>query len=93
MSEDREAVLAQLLSIGTTEDPSVYKKHILSPGFKALSAFAELLANAPAEEEIQRFLATWPQFLMAVFGTRDDGDLALLYKPPIGTKFFADSPC
>lgn len=90
MTEDRERVLAQLLSVGTSEDPTEYKKKILSPGYYALSAFASLLAKEHTEEDLQRFLANFPQFLMGSFGTRDDGDLALLYKPSVGTRFVAD---
>lgn len=90
MTNDRERVLAQLLSLGTSEDPTEYKKEILSPGYYALSDFASLLAKDHTEEDLQRFLSAYPQFLMGSFGTRDDGDLALLYKPRVGIGFVAD---
>jgi hypothetical protein len=89
MPDDKEKILSQLLSVGTSEDPTE-NTHSLSPGFKALSAFASLLAKDPTEEELQRFLGIYPQFLMATFGNADDGDLALLYKPRVGTGFVAD---
>ena len=90
MPEDHEAVLAQLLSVGTSEDPTEHKAEILSPGYYALSSFASLLANDHSEEDLQKFLTVYPQFLMGSFGIRDDGDLALLCKPRIGIGFVAD---
>lgn len=89
MADDRETILSQLLSLGTSEDPLEYT-HNLSPGSKSLNNFVSLLAKDPAEEDLQRFLGLYPQFLMATFGTADDGDIALLYKPRVGTGFVAD---
>src|SRR5205085_4228009 len=62
----------------------------LSAGYDDVKALAELLANDPAEEQLQEFLQRRPRLLMGFAGWRYSGDLAFLVKPPISTQFNAD---
>lgn len=89
-SSPSEKILAELVSIGTTEDASTARTPKLSAGYRLLKELAELIHNDGPEEEFQIFLATHPQFLMGAFGSRDDGDLALIEKPKLGSKYVAD---
>ena len=62
-----------------------------APVFEDVRAFAELLAIRPHEEEpLQQFLETHPKFITGMFGVGDDAVLAVLTKPPVGTRLFAD---
>jgi len=90
MNPDVEKVLAEIISIGTSEDPTEHKRGVLSPGYSSLASFAALLAKEPREEALQQYLQANPQYLMALYGSNDDGDLAFICKPPIGTRYFAD---
>ena len=62
----------------------------MSPGFDDLKELAKILASDQAEEKLQEFLQFRPKLLMGFAGYRYSGDLALIVKPPIGTKYFAD---
>jgi hypothetical protein len=85
-----KTVLEQIISIGTTEDPSKYKKPVFSPGYKALHDLCSLLAISPSEELLHQFLLKEAAFLFSLFGTNDDGDLAIISKPKIGIRLIAD---
>lgn len=62
-----------------------------APAFSAVRAFAELLATRPNEEEpLQQFLEANPKFITGMFGVGDDAILAVLTKPPVGTRLSAD---
>jgi Domain of unknown function (DUF4263) len=85
-----KAVFEQIVSIGTSEDHSKYRKPVFAPGFKSLHAFCVLLSKNPQEEELHQFFVQEPAFLFSLFGTNDDGDLAIISKPKIGIRLVAD---
>lgn len=91
LSENAKNILRSILSLGTSEDAAAStSERCESPGASALFALCELLAKAPKEEELQVFLSQHPGFLMGLFGTKDAGDLALVAKPRIGSRYIAD---
>jgi Domain of unknown function (DUF4263) len=90
MKRSAEQVLAEIISIGTSEDPSQFKKGVLSPGYQSLLSLASLLASDPPEELLQQHLQANPQYLMGLFGSNDDGDLAFFSKPPVANRYVAD---
>ncbi|MCC5648053.1 DUF4263 domain-containing protein [Nostoc sp. CHAB 5824] len=61
-----------------------------SPNYDQIKELAVLLSSDPGEEALQQFLETYPQFLMSMYGYGDDQTLAVLVKPPIGTRYNAD---
>lgn len=85
-----EDVLAEIINLGSSADRSDYRPSVLSPGFTQLKSLAALLASEPAEEALQQYLQGNPHFLMSLFGSSDDGDLALFAKPRVGTSYIAD---
>jgi hypothetical protein len=93
MIDDRtQAVLAEILGdqrpyAADGADPV----RDLAPGFAQLTELATLLGDeSTPEEQLQRFFAAHPEFLLG-FVPRSSGlELALLSKPPIGTQYKAD---
>jgi hypothetical protein len=57
---------------------------------KELHELIELLASQASEERLQLFLERNVGFLTGLVGTHDNTDLAILFKPPIGTQYRAD---
>ena len=66
------------------------RTRVPTPGPRELYALCELLARSPKEEELQVYLQSNPGFLAGLTGTPDNTDLAVLFKPKIGTQFVAD---
>lgn len=89
MSSAKE-IFEQILSIGILEDASKYRKPVFSPGYQSLKRLCAVLAKNPSEQVLHSFLLIEPAFLFSMFGTNDDGDLAIISKPKIGNQFIAD---
>lgn len=68
-------------------DPDIVET---SPSFGDIKSFAECLANAKTEKDLQSFISDNPRILTGNFGAGDDSVLAVLTKPAIGTQYFAD---
>ncbi len=90
LSPEAAKVLAQIITLGTSDDLSEQEDACFSPGYDHLCLLSGLLANEPREEELQQFLAKHPHFLLGLLGSNDAGDLAYLIKPHVGTKHKAD---
>jgi hypothetical protein len=83
-------IFEQILSIGTLEDSSKYRKPVFAPGYRSLKKLCSVLAKNPTEQDLHLFLMKEPAFLFSMFGTNGDGDLAIISKPKIGNQFIAD---
>jgi hypothetical protein len=80
-----------MFSIGKDRSLAIGKRiRAPTPGPAELFELCELLATEPREEALQRFIERNVGFLTGLVGTRDDVDLAILFKPPIGTLYKAD---
>jgi hypothetical protein len=97
LSESSDEILAQIFSPELPwSHPELPWSHpdqkVLSycPSNSDLRALADLLGKDPREEDLQRFLEDYPQFLMGICGSGYDSPLAFLVKPPVGTSFNAD---
>jgi hypothetical protein len=90
LSPEAQKVLASILSLGTGVDEEDVPLQCRAPGPQELYAFCDLLALSPKEEQLQGFLTEHPGFLMGLFGMNDAGDLAIITKPKVGTKYVAD---
>jgi hypothetical protein len=90
LSEGGEAVLRSTLSFG--EDLAREKRRIRSPipSAESFIEFCNVLATSPKEETLQRMLERHVGYLTGIYGTRDNTDLAVLFKPPVGTGLIAD---
>jgi hypothetical protein len=89
LSSQGEVVLRAILGIG--QDRALGKRlRVPTPAAPELYAICELLAKHPREEELQLFLEQNLGFLTSLLGTPDNSDLAILFKPPIGTQYRAD---
>lgn len=85
------AILVSALSMGVEAEEAMGSgARCPAPGGTSLLEFCELLATEPKEEELHQLLAGEPGYLMGLFGTRDQGDLAFLSKPRVGNKYVAD---
>lgn len=91
MPEETTAeILAQIFnpSLGWSKsDQEVLK---ICPSYSDVEALADLLKHEPGEEELQKFLEEYPQFMTGLCGWGYDSPLAFLVKPPIGTSYNAD---
>jgi Shedu protein SduA, C-terminal len=91
LSAEGERVLRAMFAIGRDRSLSIGKRvRAPTPGPAELFELCELLATEPREELLQQFLERNVGFLTGLVGTRDNTDLAILFKPPIGTQFRAD---
>ncbi|MGE3832203.1 MAG: Shedu anti-phage system protein SduA domain-containing protein, partial [Parvibaculaceae bacterium] len=91
MTETATDVLKYILAIGG--DPVAMPKkrtRAPTPNLKALIKLCELLAKNSEEESYQRLLEEHVGFLTGVYGSNDNSDLAVLFKPQIGTQYRAD---
>jgi hypothetical protein len=90
LTEGGEQVLRAAMSIGN--DLAEFKRRVRSPvpDSSSLLAFCELIAQNPREELLQKFLEKEVGYLTGLYGTRDNMDLAVLFKPPVGTSYYAD---
>jgi hypothetical protein len=90
-SESAEDVLNSILSIGS--DPSAATNGRLRapiPGPNELYELCRILASQPKEEILQQYFENNTGYLTGMFGTNDNTDLAVLFKPKIGNQFVAD---
>lgn len=92
LSSEGLKVLTEIFSIGSDRKPfSNYRLQVDSPDQNSLFEFCNLLSETPREEALQKFLERYPGFLTGLLGTADNTDLAVLFKPPVGTQYkFAD---
>lgn len=90
MAETPEDVLNAIVSLGS--DPAAYPKNRLrapTPGVTELLSLCRLLIGPTSEESFQKFFEQNIGFLTGMFGTNDNSDLAVLFKPPIGSHYRA----
>jgi hypothetical protein len=91
LSPEGEVILQSIFAIGNDRSLGLGKRlRVRTPGAPELYALCELLARRPKEEELQLFLEQHVGFLTGLLGTPDNSDLAVLFKPPIGTQYRAD---
>lgn len=91
LSPDAEEVLEAILGVGPDRALGIGQRlRAPTPGAPELYALCELLAKQPGEEDLQLFLEQNIGFLTSFLGTPDNTDLAVLFKPPVGTQYRAD---
>lgn len=66
------------------------RRYKLCPGFDDIYSYAEVLSNAEKEEDLQKYLACNPKFLLGAIGSGGDSDFAFIPKPSIGSHYKAD---
>lgn len=91
LSLDAEQVLKDIFAVGSDRALAIGNRlRAPTPGPDELFNLCELLANEPNEEALQKFLELNFGFLTGLLGGPDNSDLAVLFKPKIGTRFVAD---
>jgi hypothetical protein len=91
LSAEGFRVLDEIFAIGAERNLALGKRiRVPTPGPHELYAYCELLAQEPREEDVQRFLEAHPGFLTGLLGGPDNADLAVLFKPPLGSRYRAD---
>jgi hypothetical protein len=91
LSVNAQEVLHGIFAIGPDQNSGIKnRRRVPTPGAKELFEFCEILATEPPEEILQSFLEHNPGFLTGITGTIDNTDLAVLYKPRIGSRYIAD---
>ena len=91
LSPEGENVLRAILGIGQDRALGIASRlRVPTPTANELYAICELLATQPREEALQVFLEQNVGFLTCLLGTPDNTDLAILFKPPVGTQYRAD---
>lgn len=91
LSDSAQRVMLDILAIGPEQTVGTSRRErVPVPGIDELATFCELIASIPREEDLQSFIERHPGFITGLFGTNDDADLAVLFKPPIGTRYRAD---
>ena len=86
-----EQVLRDIFAIGSDRALGLSKRlRFPTPGSNELFEFCELLASTPKEEALQTYLERNPGYLTGLLGGPDNADLAILFKPFVGTRFRAD---
>ena len=90
MSNLADKVMEQIFSqeVGWNREDRAFLENC--PTFTNIQEIAALLASDCREEELQVFLENQPKFLLSLFGIGDDGNLAFLVKPPVGSTYKAD---
>lgn len=84
-------VLHDILSVGADRALALGRRiRVPTPTAEQLYEFCELLATTPGEEPLQKFLEERPGFLTGLLGGPDNADLAVLFKPAVGTQYNAD---
>ena len=91
MSSEAEQVLKQIFAIGTDRALAIGNRlRAPTPGADQLFELCELLSVEPKEESLQKHLERNVGFLTGLLGGPDNSDLAVLFKPKVGTQFVAD---
>lgn len=91
LSAAGERILRDIWSIGVDREVGFGKRlRVGTPGPEQLYALCELLALNPPEERLQQFLENEPGFVAGLLGGPDNADLAVLFKPYVGTAYRAD---
>lgn len=91
MTETKEDVFKSIMSVGTDTGAILAKRfYAPTPGTNELDELCELLSQNPKEELLQKYFEQNVGYLTGLFGTDSNSDLAVLFKPPIGTQFKAD---
>ncbi|MET4172044.1 hypothetical protein ABIB99_003135 [Bradyrhizobium sp. LA6.1] len=91
LSPEGEKVLRAILGAGPDRALGIGRRlRVPAPAAPELYAICELLAKCPREEELQNFLERNVGFLTGLLGTPDNSDLAVLFKPAVGTQYRAD---
>lgn len=89
--ETRLDVLRAILSIGGDANAFPTRRNRApSPQASDLLALCDLLAAETPEEDLQKYFERNPGYLTALYGSNDNTDLAVLYKPYVGTQYRAD---
>lgn len=91
ISPGAEAILRSILACGAESDlaPS-RRQRAPSPDVEQLIALCQLMADNSSEEGLQRHIEHNVGYLTGLFGTTDNSDLAVLFKPWVGTQYRAD---
>lgn len=91
LSAKAETILKEIFAVGADRALGIGRRlRAPTPKPEHLFELCELLAREPREEELQLFLENNVGFLTGLLGGPDNSDLAVLFKPKIGTKFIAD---
>ena len=91
LSHDAEQVLRDIFAVGSDRALAIGNRlRAPTPGPNELFDLCEMLATVPNEEALQKFLETHFGFMTGLLGGPDNSDLAVLFKPKIGTQFVAD---
>ncbi len=90
-SPEAEKVLREIFSVGADRAVGIGRRlRAPTPGADELFEFCQLLAEEPPEEDLQLFLQKNVGFVTGLLGGPDNADLAVIFKPKIGTRFVAD---
>lgn len=88
---EAEQVLKDIFAVGSDRVLALGERlRAPTPGPDQLFELCELLARKPEEEALQQHLQGNVGFLTGLLGGPDNSDLAVLFKPKIGTQFVAD---
>ena len=91
LSHDAEQILRDIFAVGSDRALAIGNRlRAPTPGPNELIDLCEMLATVPNEEALQKFLETHYGFMTGLLGGPDNSDLAVLFKPKIGTRFVAD---
>lgn len=91
LSVAAESVLRSILAYGGDINAGgKARPRAPAPSDKELFELCELIAVTPSEEQLQCFFEKNVGFMTGMFGTNDNSDIAVLFKPSIGTQYRAD---
>lgn len=91
LSDGGRKVLHDILGVGVDRSLAIgRRRRVPTPGADDLYALCNLLADDPREEALQRLLEDRAGFVTGLPGGPDNVDLAVLFKPPVGTQYRAD---
>ena len=88
--DEIEQTIAEIINVGTIEDSFDKDTRPSTPGYKSLKEFAKVLLYSSKEEELQAFLESNPYFLFHNLFSLGADVKAVMSKPTIGGKYYAD---
>ena len=88
--DEIEQTIAEIINVGTMEDFCEKDSFVSTPGYKSLREFASVLLYSSKEEELQNFFESNPFFLFHSLFNLGADVKAVMSKPTIGGKYYAD---